>query len=407
MAQIQSPATYVTGDDVTATNLNAHVNGAIVLPGVISDQTTSVTLTPASDYILVNQGGVLRKVNQATFVSDRAIAAGGSNASGTWPIAISGNAATATALASTAPVSNGGTGATTLTGYIKGSGTSPFTASATIPATDIAAGTAGISISGNAATATALTSTLSVANGGTGVNSLTGYVKGSGTSGLTASATIPATDIAAGTAGINISGNAATATLATTATTANALSSTLAVANGGTGVTTLSSGQYLKGNGTGAITSTATIPATDLAAGTASGLNITGNATSATFASSFDTTFGSAPCYAARGFIVGRVSLLTTGVASGGDYAGNMQIIKLSTGVFQCVFATGLPQDYYCKVINVYKTAAATARPYVVQTDYENTTYVAPSTGGFSFTVTTSAAVTPVDPEYFSVVVFG
>lgn len=40
---------------------------------------------------------------------------------------------------------------------------------------------------------------------------------------------------------------------------------TLSVAKGGTGATTLSSGQYLKGNGTGAITSTATIPFNDLA----------------------------------------------------------------------------------------------------------------------------------------------
>ncbi len=37
----------------------------------------------------------------------------------------------------TLPVANGGTGVTTLTGYVKGSGTSPFTASPTIPNTDI------------------------------------------------------------------------------------------------------------------------------------------------------------------------------------------------------------------------------------------------------------------------------
>jgi hypothetical protein len=46
-------------------------------------------------------------------------------------------------------VSRGGTGATTLTGYVKGSGTSAMTASATIPTSD-------------------LTGTLAVANGGTG-----------------------------------------------------------------------------------------------------------------------------------------------------------------------------------------------------------------------------------------------
>lgn len=35
------------------------------------------------------------------------------------------------------PVADGGTGASTLTGYVKGNGTSPFTASATVPYTDI------------------------------------------------------------------------------------------------------------------------------------------------------------------------------------------------------------------------------------------------------------------------------
>lgn len=44
-------------------------------------------------------------------------------------------------------------------------------------------------------TASGLSSTLSVATGGTGATTLTGYVKGSGTSALTAAATIPNTDI--------------------------------------------------------------------------------------------------------------------------------------------------------------------------------------------------------------------
>jgi len=84
-------------------------------------------------------------------------------------------------------VANGGTGANTLTGYVKGSGTSAFTASATIPGSDISG-----NISGNAAN---VTGTVAVANGGTGATTLTGYVKGSGTSAMTASSTIPNTDI--------------------------------------------------------------------------------------------------------------------------------------------------------------------------------------------------------------------
>jgi len=48
-----------------------------------------------------------------------------------------GTIGTGTWAATTIAVNRGGTGATTLTGYVKGAGTSPFTASATIPNTDI------------------------------------------------------------------------------------------------------------------------------------------------------------------------------------------------------------------------------------------------------------------------------
>jgi hypothetical protein len=74
-------------------------------------------------------------------------------ASGAWsPVALGGvssfsagttgfNPSTATngnvVLSGTLNVSNGGTGATTLTGYVKGNGTSAFTANSTIPNTDI------------------------------------------------------------------------------------------------------------------------------------------------------------------------------------------------------------------------------------------------------------------------------
>jgi hypothetical protein len=64
-------------------------------------------------------------------------------------------------------VASGGTGATTLTGYVKGSGTSAFTAAATIPVAD-------------------LLGTLSVGAGGTGATTLTGVLKGNGTSAFTA-----------------------------------------------------------------------------------------------------------------------------------------------------------------------------------------------------------------------------
>ena len=79
-------------------------------------------------------------------------------------------------LGGTLNVASGGTGATTLTGYVIGNGASAMTASPTIPVAD-------------------LSGTIPVANGGTGAVTLTGYLFGSGTSPITASATIPTTDL--------------------------------------------------------------------------------------------------------------------------------------------------------------------------------------------------------------------
>jgi hypothetical protein len=53
-----------------------------------------------------------------------------------------------TQVTGTLPVGNGGTGATTLTGYVKGNGTSAFTASASIPASDVT-GLATVATSGS------------------------------------------------------------------------------------------------------------------------------------------------------------------------------------------------------------------------------------------------------------------
>lgn len=53
-----------------------------------------------------------------------------------------------TQVSGTLPVANGGTGATTLTGYVKGNGTSAMTASSTVPASDVT-GLATVATSGS------------------------------------------------------------------------------------------------------------------------------------------------------------------------------------------------------------------------------------------------------------------
>ena len=159
---------------------------------------------------------------------------------------ITGNAANVTG---TVAVANGGTGATTLTGYLIGNGTGAVTAASTI---------AGSAISGNiAGNAANVTGTVGVANGGTGATTLAGYLFGNGTGAVTAASTIAGSAVSG-----NIAGNAANVT------------GTVAVANGGTGATTLSG--YLFGNGTGAVTAASTI------AGSAISGNIAGNAANVT-----------------------------------------------------------------------------------------------------------------------------
>lgn len=108
-------------------------------------------------------------------------------------------------------------------------------------------GQTSITTLGTVATGTWNGTTVDVAHGGTGATTLTGYVKGNGTSAFTASSTIPGSDISG-----NISG------------TAGNVSGTVAVGNGGTGATTLASGGYLKGAGTSAITSQTGVPFADV-----------------------------------------------------------------------------------------------------------------------------------------------
>jgi len=145
----------------------------------------------------------------------------------------------ASSVTGTLGVANGGTGATTLTGLVKGSGTSALTAAVAgtdyqAPLTLTTTGSGAASLSGNTlnipsttnyALPTASASTLggvkvgtnlsidgsgvmsadlsaanisgtvAVGKGGTGATTLTGYVKGTGTTAMTASATIPLADV--------------------------------------------------------------------------------------------------------------------------------------------------------------------------------------------------------------------
>jgi hypothetical protein len=229
MAQINKGTTYsISNATVTIDNLNAHVDGATLLPGAIFDQTalpgSSASLT---DQVLLLSGGNLNKATLSQVAPavnvPTGVTPGTYGSSSSYPviavdqygkatsistqsltaITVSGFSAGTTGLTPTVStqgevtlggtlkVANGGTGANTLSGYVKGTGTAALTAIAAIPVAD-------------------LSGLIPVANGGTGASTLTGYLKGTGTAALTAIATVPVADIS-GTLPISKGGTAVTA----------------------------------------------------------------------------------------------------------------------------------------------------------------------------------------------------
>ena len=122
----------------------------------------------------------------------------------------------AISLAGTLVVGNGGTGATTLTGYVKGAGTTALTASATIPNTDISGlGTMStqnansVAVTGGAIDGTTVGSTTAAAVTGTTITASTKYVgtnfdaSGSGGGALRTSSSAPVLQWGAG-GGVNL-----------------------------------------------------------------------------------------------------------------------------------------------------------------------------------------------------------
>jgi len=178
---------------------------------------------------------------------------------------------TITGLSSAIPVPSGGTGATTLTGYVKGNGTSLMTASATIPNTDITGlgtmstqGSDAVTITGgtangltigasNPAAATVTTlrinSTLSLAGAtGTSGQVLTSNGASAPTwQSVAGVGTVTSVDVSGGTTGLTTSGGPVTSSGTIT------LAGTLAAVNGGTGQSSYVVGDVLYASTTTAL----------------------------------------------------------------------------------------------------------------------------------------------------------
>ncbi|NBS69622.1 hypothetical protein EBT31_12020, partial [bacterium] len=279
-----SPATTfnISNTGVTASTYGSGSNVPVFAVNA-QGQITSVTNTA----IAISAGAVsglaasaTTDTTDATNITSGTLPSGRLNGSYTGVTGV-GTLTAGTWNGSTIAAAYGGTG---LSSYAVGDLIYANTTTSLAKLADVASGN--VLLSGGVGTAPAwgqvglqthVTGTLQVTNGGTGATTLTGYVKGNGTSAFTASASIPNSDttatsantantivardssgnFSAGTITANLSGNATTATSATSATTATQVANSLTFATSGTGLS--GSGSF---NGSSAQTFTVTSNAT-------------------------------------------------------------------------------------------------------------------------------------------------
>jgi len=145
-----TPATATTGAITLAGTLIA-VNGG-----------TGFGSYAVGDLLYANTTTTLAKL--ADVATGNALISGGVTTAPSW-----GKIGLTTHVSGILPVGNGGSGANSLTGYVYGNGTSPFTASTTIPNTDITGlgtmSTQNIGVSGSFITANVPPKTVTVTNG--------------------------------------------------------------------------------------------------------------------------------------------------------------------------------------------------------------------------------------------------
>jgi hypothetical protein len=261
----------VVGNRILVKNEAAQANNGVYTVTQVGDGSTPYILTRATDFDSAGTG-----VDQIDAGDFFLVTAGSTQSNTSWvqqtplPITVGTTALVFTQFA--APVLySAGTGLT-LTGTVfsitnTGVSASTYGSASSVPVIAFNAQGQATSVTDTAIAiaASQITSgTVTVPQGGTGATTLTGYVKGNGTSAFTASATIPASDISSGAAltrtddtnvTLTLGGSPTTALLAATSLTLG-WTGQLSASRGGTGLSSPgTAGNVLTSDGTGWVSS--------------------------------------------------------------------------------------------------------------------------------------------------------
>jgi hypothetical protein len=197
---VTSVSTVTTGMGLTMAVANASTTPQITLAGTLnaSKGGTGTDLSASTGILAVLSGSVsAREIGNGDIASAAAIVRSKLATGSAYRVLANGSDGAMTEVAST-----GSAGQVLVSGGASALPTWANATTGTVTSITLSTGTTGLLVNTNQTAQTitssgtiTLTGTLGVANGGTGATSLTGYVKGTGSAALTASASIPVADV--------------------------------------------------------------------------------------------------------------------------------------------------------------------------------------------------------------------